>query len=118
MRTDTSTSPYRYELPTYTSRPVDGDSTGVSEDVVEPTGVEHRGDLLDALAAQSVELRFMDSLRPCRDVWDTTLHAIEIRLCHARNWPRPGGGGHPTQQAWAVVWGRGGHGVLGTLTGA
>ena len=59
---------------------VDGDWTWVSGETVEPTGVEHCGDLLEALAARSVELRFMHSLCPRREIWETTLHASGIRL--------------------------------------
>lgn len=81
-----TTSLYRYQLATEGFRPVDGDWTWVSETAVEPVAVEPCGDLLEGLAALSVEVRFMPSLRPLRDVWSTSLHASGIRLPNAQGW--------------------------------
>lgn len=82
-----STELFRYELPTESFRPIDGDWTWVGEEEVEPIGVEPCGDLMEALAAESVELRFMPTLGPLADVWSTSLHASGIRLRNAHDWP-------------------------------
>ena len=81
-----STALFRYTLPPDHFEAVDGDWMWVARDLVKPIGVEPCGDLLDALAAQDVELRLMDSLVPLRDVWSTSLHASGIRLRHAAGW--------------------------------
>lgn len=79
---------FRYELPPATFRPIDTDPwMAVSEDEVVPTAIERCGDLLATHARLGVELRFMDSLRPLADVWDTSLHASGIRLRNACDWP-------------------------------
>lgn len=78
---------FRYELPPSTFEPVDGEWTWVSREPVVPLSVEPCGNLLDALAADAVELRVMQSLAPLRAVWSTTLHASGIRLRHAKDWP-------------------------------
>ena len=78
---------HRYELPPATFEPLDGDWMWVSHEPVRPTEALPCGPLLDALAAQGVELRVMDSLAPLRDVWSTSLHASGIRLRNAKGWP-------------------------------
>jgi len=78
---------YRYELPADSFETLDGAWMWSSTQPVSPLGVEPCGNLLDALAAEEVELRVMPSLRPLRDVWSTSLHASGIRLRHARDWP-------------------------------
>jgi hypothetical protein len=82
-----STALYRYELPPDGFEPLADDGwMAVSRETVEPVAVEPCGDLLEALAAQDVELRVMPSLVPLRDVWSTSLHASGIRLRHAEGW--------------------------------
>lgn len=78
---------YRYEFAADEFEPVDGDWTWVCKEPVEPIAVERCGDLLEALAAQAVELRVMASLTPLADVWSTSLHASGIRLKNALDWP-------------------------------
>ena len=79
---------HRYEFAANSFQPVDGDWTWVTKDSVEPISVEPCGDLLEALAAQAVELRIMPSLAPLAGVWSTSLHASGIRLKNAHDWPR------------------------------
>ena len=77
----------RYALPLSTFEPLDDEWMWVSRDAVHPVDVQPCGNLLDALAAQQVELRVMDSLVSLRDVWSTSLHASGIRLRNAKDWP-------------------------------
>ncbi len=78
---------YRYELPTSSFEPLDGGWMWVSREPVSPVDSRPCGSLLDALAAQNVELRIMESLAPMRNVWSTSLHASGIRLRNAQDWP-------------------------------
>jgi hypothetical protein len=78
---------YRYELPAATFEPLEGEWMWVSREPVHPVSSQHCGNLLDALAAQDVELRVMESLAALRDVWSTSLHASGIRLRNAQGWP-------------------------------
>ena len=79
----------RYELPVAAFEAVDGDWMWVSREAVRPVHVEPCGPLLDALAAERVELRVMERLLALRDVWSTSLHASGIRLRNAQDWPTP-----------------------------
>jgi hypothetical protein len=78
---------YRYELGADSFGPLDGDWMWVSREPVTPLRVEPCGSLLDALAAEHVELRVMETLASLRRVWSTSLHASGIRLRHAQGWP-------------------------------
>ena len=78
---------YRYELPPDAFEDLGEGWAWISTEPVTPLRVEPCGDLLDALAEESVELRVMHSLVPLRDVWSTSLHASGIRLRHAGDWP-------------------------------
>ena len=77
-----------YELPTATFEPLDDDAwMWVSKHPVRPLASASCGPLLDALAAEGVELRVMESLAPLRDLWSSSLHVSGIRLRNARDWP-------------------------------
>jgi len=78
---------FRYELPAFTFEPLEGQWMWVSRETVRPVESRPCEPLLDALAAESVELRVMESLVPMRDVWSTSLHASGIRLRNAKDWP-------------------------------
>jgi GNAT superfamily N-acetyltransferase len=77
---------WRYEMPPATFEDLDDAGMWVSREAVTPIGVERIDDLPAALRAQSVELRVMESLRPLRDVWNTSLHASGVRLRNAVGW--------------------------------
>jgi hypothetical protein len=78
---------YRYELPSSTFEPLEGEWMWVSREPVRPVHSRPCGSLLDALASENVELRVMESLVPMRDVWSSSLHASGIRLRNAQGWP-------------------------------
>ena len=78
---------HRYELPAPSFEPLEGGWMWVSRTPVHPLERRPCGNLLDALAAEHVELRVMESLVPLRDVWSTSLHASGIRLRNAKGWP-------------------------------
>lgn len=79
---------HRYELPPETFEPLDDAWMWVSKEPVRPVVNGSCGNLLDALAAQHVELRVMERLTPLRDLWSTTsLHVSGIRLRNAQGWP-------------------------------
>jgi hypothetical protein len=77
----------RYELPSSTFEPLEGEWMWVSRESVRPLDAKPCGNLLDALAAENVELRIMESLVPLRDAWSTSLHVSAIRMRNARDWP-------------------------------
>jgi hypothetical protein len=77
---------FRYDLPADTFEPLDDAWMWVSAASVRPLESTACGNLLEALSAEDVELRVMDSLLPLRDVWSTTLHASGIRLRNAQGW--------------------------------
>jgi hypothetical protein len=74
---------FRYELPAASFEDLKDAGMWVSRGPVEPLGVELFKDLPAELAAQGVELRFVESLAPLKAVWDTSLHASGIRLRNA-----------------------------------
>ena len=76
---------HRYDLP---PEPFAYEEAGmwVSREPVTPLAMETLTDLPAALAAADVEVRVMTSLRPLKDVWDTTVHASGIRLRNAADW--------------------------------
>lgn len=78
---------YRYELPASDFEPLEGEWMWVSRESVRPVDANPCGNLLDALAAENVELRVMESLLPLQDVWSSSLHASGIRLRNAQDWP-------------------------------
>lgn len=80
------TTMFRYELPAAPFQPLEGRWMWVSADPVVPVAVDQIGDLFAALRRERVELRVMESLRPLRDVWQTTLHVSGIRLRNASDW--------------------------------
>ena len=77
---------WRYELPAEAFEDLDDAGMWVSRRAVEPIGVERVGDLPVALWADGVELRVMESLRPLKGVWATSLHASGVRLRNAVGW--------------------------------
>lgn len=77
----------RYELPASTFEALEGEWMWVSRSSVRPVAAKPCGNLLEALAAEDVELRVMQSLLPLRDVWSSSLHASGIRLRNAAGWP-------------------------------
>ncbi|MCC7365451.1 MAG: hypothetical protein IT303_13880 [Dehalococcoidia bacterium] len=82
------TALYRYALPPGTFGPLPGDPwMWVSHEPVTPLGVEPVGDLLDAIAADGTELRFVPSLAPLHGAWESTVHFSGIRLRNSRTWP-------------------------------
>ena len=78
---------HRYELPAATFEPLDDAWMWVSKQAVRPVAAEPCGNLLDALAAEQVELRVMQRLVPLRDAWSSSLHVSGIRLRNAQDWP-------------------------------
>lgn len=79
---------HRYELPAGAFEPLEDEWMWVSRETVRPVRTGPCGNLLDALAAEQVELRVMESLVPMRDVWSSSLHASGIRLRNAKGWPQ------------------------------
>lgn len=77
---------HRYELPAAAFRSLEDAGMHVAAQPVRPLAVSAIGNLPAALRATRTELRAMDSLRPLRAVWDSTLQASGIRLRHAAGW--------------------------------
>jgi GNAT superfamily N-acetyltransferase len=77
---------WRYELPVEAFEDLDDAGMWVSRRAVEPVGVERIDDLPSALRAEGVELRVMESLRPLKGIWGTSLHASGVRLRNAAGW--------------------------------
>jgi GNAT superfamily N-acetyltransferase len=77
---------WRYSLPAQTFEDLGDAGMWISRRPVTPDDVERIDDILGALREIGVELRVMESLRPLRGVWDTSLHASGIRLRNATGW--------------------------------
>lgn len=79
---------YRYEMDPARFRPLADDPwmlVSVNEET--PLAVEGVGDLVEALAAENVELRLMPSLAPLFGAWEHSFHFSGIRLRNAVGWP-------------------------------
>lgn len=79
---------YRYELPAEAFEALDDAGMLVSREAVDALAVERIDGLLEALEAQAVDLRVVDSLAPLRRVFASTLHASGIRLRNSPTWQR------------------------------
>jgi hypothetical protein len=77
---------YRYELPDEDFEDLQDAGMWVARQAIRPVSVTRIDALPECLRAQNVELRFLDSLLPLRDVWSTSLHASGIRLRNAIGW--------------------------------
>lgn len=83
-----STALYRYEMNAARFRPLADDPWMlVSFETETPRAVGPVGDLVDALAAENVELRLMPSLAPLFGAWEHSFHFSGIRLRNAVGWP-------------------------------
>jgi hypothetical protein len=77
---------HRYDLPAETFEDLGDAGMWVSRSPVAPMAVTTLGDLTAELEACDAELRPIESLRPLKDVWRTSLHASGIRLRNAKDW--------------------------------
>jgi hypothetical protein len=80
------TTIYRYALPPEAFERLDDAGMYVSRRSVTPVNINAITDLAAALLDAKVELRPLDSLKPIRGAWDSTLHASGIRLRNAAGW--------------------------------
>lgn len=79
---------YRYEMDPARFAPLSDDPwMWVSRETERALTVEPVGDLVDALARESVELRVMPTLAPLFGAWESTIHFSGIRLRNAAGWP-------------------------------
>ena len=85
----TSTT-HRYELPVEAFEEIGDIGMWVSRTTVKPLGVEELENLPSKIAAQGIDLNVMDDLTEMRSVWETSLHASDIRLRNTKNWGPPG----------------------------
>jgi hypothetical protein len=81
-----STQLHRYELPSERFEDLGDAGMWVSRSAVAPRGVTILNDLNAALESCDVELRPVETLRPLKNVWSTSLHASGIRLRNAKDW--------------------------------
>ncbi|MDR9804789.1 DUF6886 family protein [Rhizobium hidalgonense] len=77
---------HRYELPAEDFEDLNDAGMWVSRRRVIPMGKSVITRLDRVFAPRRVELRVVDSLRPLKSLWDTTLHVSGIRLRNARDW--------------------------------
>ncbi len=77
---------HRYDLPSDSFEDLGDAGMWVSRAAVAPRSVTRLDDLIAELDACDVELRPVDSLRPLKNVWSTSLHASGIRLRNAKDW--------------------------------
>ena len=83
-----STSLYRYEMNPARFRSLADDPWMlVSFEEETPISMESVGKLVEALAAEGVELRLMPSLAPLYGAWEHSFHFSGIRLRNAIGWP-------------------------------
>ena len=81
-----STTLFRYSFETTAFVDIHDHGVHVSRTAAIPAAIAPIDDLPAALRAADVELRFMPSLPPLRDMWETTLHVSGIRLRNAEGW--------------------------------
>jgi len=77
---------YRYELPIDSFQSLDDAGMWVSTEGVTPLAVKRIDHLPDALKAADVELVSLETLKPLRSSWETSVHVSGIRLRHAQGW--------------------------------
>ncbi len=77
---------HRYDLPKDSFEDLGDAGMWVSRSPVTPTSVMRLDNLLAELEACDAELRPIESLKPLKDVWSTSLHASGIRLRNAKDW--------------------------------
>jgi hypothetical protein len=63
----------------------------VSRSAVRPLAVQALRRLPHALEPRNVELRFLPTLTPLRNIWSTAMHASGTRLRDAEGRGEPGG---------------------------
>lgn len=81
---------YRYEMDPRGFRPLEADPwMWVSSAAETPRSVEPVGDMVAALASESVELRLMPSLALLYGAWEHSFHFSGIRLRNSIGWPAP-----------------------------
>lgn len=84
-----STSLYRYEMDPVRFRPLEDDPWMlVSFEEEMPVSMEPVGNLVEALAAEEVELRLMPGPAPLYGAWEHSFHFSGIRLRNAVGWPQ------------------------------
>jgi hypothetical protein len=77
---------YRYEFSLEAFQSIEDAGMLVSHSAVAPLAMQRITDLPQALHASRTELRIVDSLKPLRGVWDSSVHASGIRLRNAASW--------------------------------
>ena len=77
---------HRYELPAEGFEDLDDAGIWVSRKRVVPIDHLAMSRLDREFAPRGVDLRVVDSLRPLKNLWDTSLHVSGIRLRNAGDW--------------------------------
>lgn len=77
---------YRYEMPTEAFEDLQDAGMWVARTTVVPTGFAVLSSLDLEFAPRGVKLRVVDSLKPLKSLWETSLHTSGIRLRNARGW--------------------------------
>lgn len=80
-----STTIYRYEMPPSAFESLQDAGMWVARETVVPIGCAAISQLHDEFGPRNIDLRVIDTLRPLKDLWNTSLHASGIRLRNAQN---------------------------------
>ncbi|MFB9951799.1 DUF6886 family protein [Rhizobium puerariae] len=81
---------YRYEMPADEFEDLDDAGMWVARRSVIPKALAAMSGLDREFASRGVELRVVDSLKPLKPLWETSLHASGIRLRNALDWEQGG----------------------------
>ena len=81
-----TTTLYRYDMPTDNFEPLNDAGMWVSRTTVLPLARAEITNLPAGFASRGVDLRIVDSLAPLKQLWKTTLHISGIRLRNAQGW--------------------------------
>lgn len=77
---------YRYEMPAEAFEDLHDAGMWVTGRTVMPVGVAALSGLDREFAPRDVELRVVDSLKPLKPLWQSSLHVSGIRLRNALDW--------------------------------
>lgn len=77
---------YRYDMPPEEFEDVDDAGMWIARNPVIPLGRLGLSQLDRQFVPRGVDLRVVESLKPLKDLWNTSLHASGIRLRNASDW--------------------------------
>lgn len=81
-----STTIYRHEMPPGAFESLNDAGMWIARETVIPIGCAAISQLQDEFRPRNIDLRVIDTLRPLKDLSNTSLHTSGIRLRNAQDW--------------------------------